>query len=502
MLINTELIRRTTEIRRYFRSAANKSVISQFLADIEVEKNRIQAEMYTLKSKRDQLTTTANLYRSLLSPIHAMPSDILSTIFAFCCQENVLLPSSLPPVLRLSMVCGRWRDIALSTPSLWSSIGINLGAWSGKIHMLEHLTKQFMERSQQSPLHLSLVLHFKTVSDVAEAKHALDIIIQNCERWKDMSLDFEGLKFSFPSFASIHGRLPVLRSLSLTPPKGHTDLNVISRLFDTCPSLRALEFFTLPDEFEPLHLPWNQLKLLRIHNSFINVASPLLTSCKSIERLEFTNVGGLSEGSEGFSDHSVTSSVKSLIISMTEGETQHELDDILQHVTLKGLESLEISMEGPDPDVWSTWDGVHMHDFLRRSSCRLTSLRLHVPFTDRQTLSLLQMIPTLCIEEYPEESNCIVTDDFLNRIVADTSLAPILPNLNQLKLKIHQQGVSYHSLLKMLSSRWNGATDNGVECLRSVEIIVFVGSEDLEETPFDGLCCFRDTGMRLSITYQ
>ncbi|KAG7095863.1 hypothetical protein E1B28_006555 [Marasmius oreades] len=507
-----ELARRSSQIRRFFRSTvANKAIVSQFLTDVEVELNRLQAEIYALQNKREQLKTTADLFESLLSPIHAMPLEILSTIFAFCCEKNVLSPSFLPPVVHLSMVCGRWRDVVQSTPSLWSSISIEFDAWSAQTHRLEPLTEQFMQFSKSSPLYLSLKFPFVTVDDLVPVRPALDAMVRNCERWDRLHLIYNQF-LPVDAFAPIRGCLPALKYLCLNFIGSGQELFTASQLFDTCPSLRSLKLQRVPleseDEDGSPHLPWNHIKKLHIHTAFSGDAFPILALCREVEHLKLTDVGGVSDGGEGYSGHIVTNSIKFLTVV---GEAQDDLDDILRHATLKGLTSLDIAIEQSDPAIRLTWDGSHMRDFFLRSSCSLTSLRLHIPFTDRQALSVLQMVPTLkslCIEEFSDKKgNLTITDAFLNDIAVNASLTsasatPILPKLNELKLKIHKDDINSHSLVKLLSSRCfpsNFCVD--VECLQSVEIVVFKSKEHPEERSFDDLHCFGDAGMRLSITY-
>ncbi|KAF9256030.1 hypothetical protein L218DRAFT_882733, partial [Marasmius fiardii PR-910] len=166
MTRETDLARRATEIRKYFRQTitnTNKAIVSQYMQDVEAkmdeykaEIERLQTAIYALQSKQNRLKATTDLYRPLLSPIYSMPSEILTMIFKFFCEENVLSRDRLPAAIRLSMVCGRWRDIARSTASLWSSISIGFATWTKDFHVLNQLTKRFMRQSKNSPLELTL----------------------------------------------------------------------------------------------------------------------------------------------------------------------------------------------------------------------------------------------------------------------------------------------------------------------------------------------------------
>ncbi|KAJ7226959.1 hypothetical protein GGX14DRAFT_331683, partial [Mycena pura] len=64
-------------------------------------------------------------YLALLSPVRALPPEILKEIFVECLPTShcaIMHPFHSP--LLLGRVCGAWRTIALSTPELWSSVHV------------------------------------------------------------------------------------------------------------------------------------------------------------------------------------------------------------------------------------------------------------------------------------------------------------------------------------------------------------------------------------------
>ncbi|KAF9255266.1 hypothetical protein L218DRAFT_884536, partial [Marasmius fiardii PR-910] len=170
------------KIQKMFRStisSSERSIISQFLNDAEkelkeyqTEINRLNATILSLENKRDRLRSRITNYRSLLSPIHRLPPEILTNILAYGCGATEhLVYMVLPSVVSFSMVCGRWRELALSTPSLWSNIAIDLESWIGvlvgecvadvegslKIIMplAVRIVKMFLSRSGTCPLTLA-----------------------------------------------------------------------------------------------------------------------------------------------------------------------------------------------------------------------------------------------------------------------------------------------------------------------------------------------------------
>ncbi|KAL0578554.1 hypothetical protein V5O48_003455 [Marasmius crinis-equi] len=533
MTRESDLARRSSEIRRFFRTTvSNKAVVSQFLLDAEgeiteyeIEIDRLRTARYALENKRDRLKKTAELYKSLLSPIHSAPTEILTTIFAFACEENVLSRSPLPAVLRLSMVCGRWRDLVLSTPSLWRSISIDFGNWNAPddLHVLNEMTKRFMRQSKQCPLRLSLefpVDDFDDGSDMEGACPTMNALIQNCRRWETVSLSIVRASFPYSMFDSIRGQLPLLRSLHtrITHPFAYLDdwdEYPPFNYFDNCPSLRETKIDPRMYPLDKTVLPWPQIKTLRIQTGLPDIALPVLSRCQAVEEVELSEIGDVDE--EGpYCGHVVSHTIRALTISRA--EEQCDVDDVLHGSTFGGLSSLEICGAADYlADKWSEWNSDSLQAFLLRSSCAITSLHLQsIPVTDVETLSLLRFMPTLeslYIEEFPRfKLNRIITKKFLDGLVANgpsssLSSVPFLPRMSRIKLVLHAGGINSKAFLKALSSRWlpdpNQMGEVGVECLRSVTIVVLADEDfSLSDTkPLDCLRCFKNAGMRLTVTY-
>ncbi|KAJ7067425.1 hypothetical protein C8F01DRAFT_1342421 [Mycena amicta] len=112
------------------------------------------------------------LHRAVLGrlypPINSLPADILGDIFSFTLP--ILSPFSLPvpllqPTVRhsrrgghwaldapwsLTAVCSDWRRLALSLPTLWSTMLVS----SGMILREEHFLRLQLSRTKDAPLHL------------------------------------------------------------------------------------------------------------------------------------------------------------------------------------------------------------------------------------------------------------------------------------------------------------------------------------------------------------
>ncbi|PBK84103.1 hypothetical protein ARMGADRAFT_943983, partial [Armillaria gallica] len=79
---------------------------------------RIQGTLEKLNRDRDWLKSYADHYGALLAPVRRLSYDVLLQIFEEACrQESDLCPSNVP--FLLGLVCKRWRDVTIDSPSLW-----------------------------------------------------------------------------------------------------------------------------------------------------------------------------------------------------------------------------------------------------------------------------------------------------------------------------------------------------------------------------------------------
>ncbi|KAJ7607852.1 hypothetical protein FB45DRAFT_702388, partial [Roridomyces roridus] len=91
------------------------------LASFDVEILRVREQLARLEDGRTVLLDLRRRTKPILSSIRRIPPEILAEIFkaAGTSRSRFILANTL---WVLTHVCSRWRAIATSTPSLWSSI--------------------------------------------------------------------------------------------------------------------------------------------------------------------------------------------------------------------------------------------------------------------------------------------------------------------------------------------------------------------------------------------
>ncbi|QRV97044.1 F-box-like protein [Ceratobasidium sp. AG-Ba] len=126
----------------------------------------VNSELHSLRIDADKLAQThLTLSRErnrsqTLVPVHRLPQEILSTIMSIACarltrsdREYRDQPKSSP--LTISSVCSSWRQIALSTPSVWSFINV-IAKGQAPRDDTYRFPRLLAERSGNAPLYVSV----------------------------------------------------------------------------------------------------------------------------------------------------------------------------------------------------------------------------------------------------------------------------------------------------------------------------------------------------------
>ncbi|KAF5334697.1 hypothetical protein D9611_011989 [Ephemerocybe angulata] len=120
-----------------------KAIIQEDKAVLE----ELEAQIVVLTAARDGRAARIRRHTALLSPIKGLPDDILSTLFLTLLTHPGHRDewiSNAHPAVALSHVCRRWRQLALQTPMLWSSINIYIPSlFQGLPHLPTALDDDF-----------------------------------------------------------------------------------------------------------------------------------------------------------------------------------------------------------------------------------------------------------------------------------------------------------------------------------------------------------------------
>ena len=205
-----------------------------------------------------QLLKSIEAHRALLSPVRCLPSEILQEIFFYYADNprpNVRI-AAMP--WRLGHISHRWREIALSLPSLWDNIPKIYLYEAGPEPTYFRALIYLLRRSGTSPtLKLDIIGHpFGSLRKVHKKPTGIiKEIIRHSERIEQLRILVNDKK-TMHLFQGLKGRLPNLRILRVRYYTRAPNLDV----FETAPALRQVAIGgSYKDSSISALLPWSQI---------------------------------------------------------------------------------------------------------------------------------------------------------------------------------------------------------------------------------------------------
>ncbi|KAJ7439338.1 hypothetical protein FB451DRAFT_1302193 [Mycena latifolia] len=397
-------------------------------------------------------------------PVLTLPVEIVNEIFLHCVPS---LPTpdgcswtwaseSLPPgtneaPLLLSSICSAWRTIALSTPSLWTSLRMQFESappHSRRARDRASVCETWLSRSRDLPLHLSLrytypdPLPLHTLADDQEDEDPLlRVLGQFSPRWKTFRMSLQHYDFR-RLCPQLQGRIPLLDTLCIDIVSGGRTQNAgWIGVFRDAPALHSLSVAT-PSWllFLPKHLPVAQLTRLCAMRFFfaffiLSAAPDNMRECSIF----------LHQEPEREIFHSQPLHLPSLrSLRLLRGENHRFY---LNCFTIPTLEILELTL-GPA-------DETSFIDFMTRSSCtpRTFNLVLRQEMTPDALLRCLTAVPSFT-ELAMDLRAC--ERSRTDALISALAVEQVLPRLTSLCISCAQD-VAYDGLTDMLVARANSS---------------------------------------------
>ncbi|KAG6331764.1 hypothetical protein ID866_7325 [Astraeus odoratus] len=230
---------------------------SRFSEASQREVVELTTQIDALKVQRQELTTKASklddAIRSLQSrvaqiknetaPISLLPSDVLEIIFEE--SRRVLFTwlgvrRPLPIEVQLSHVCKRWRQVALSTPSLWNTLRVPI------LHR-ENAIRAYLQRCNQCPLNIHLGPKF---FDPRIVEVISSVLIPRIGQFRELVIDTEDRQELYALLALFtHVAAPSLQRLKITsndPIRGQGSYTPIQIFKQGAPRLADVRLSAIP----------------------------------------------------------------------------------------------------------------------------------------------------------------------------------------------------------------------------------------------------------------
>ncbi|KAF9258791.1 hypothetical protein L218DRAFT_876250, partial [Marasmius fiardii PR-910] len=150
----------------YAPSARETDHINNILCDPLKRLRELDEKISHLQAEREIIQTFVDNHRAILSPSRKLPADIWSLIFVQCLPPSEFAVGVITEApLVLTRICRWWREIALSTTGLWSTIHINIPIKPDNAEDEWYITKMqarmegvtaWLDRSGSLPLGISM----------------------------------------------------------------------------------------------------------------------------------------------------------------------------------------------------------------------------------------------------------------------------------------------------------------------------------------------------------
>ena len=249
------------------------NTMSSEIAALEMEMARIMDLYEPLKRKRDMLLEQTCSHRRLLFLERQLPVEILREIFLFSLPNNPdswMMQYECP--LLLTRVCSRWRQVALSTTQLWSTIHVVVPEDSPSpskkflcaAQRQATAIKTWLSWAGASPLNITFEDCKNQATEAFFTNSASFVsIIEASPFWKEFSIVLGTHSTHF--IADLKAtELPLLERLNISQPHRSTFSLSHSGIW-RAPNLRRLSI-DVNDGFTSLNCKWSGLTHLTIRN--------------------------------------------------------------------------------------------------------------------------------------------------------------------------------------------------------------------------------------------
>ncbi|KAJ7058489.1 hypothetical protein C8F01DRAFT_1085635 [Mycena amicta] len=204
------------------------------LLEFDAKIAELQKSLDSLIAQRSEVASFVAEHKALLAPIRRLPMEVLQAIFVACLPEerHAAMVVEDAPIL-LTQICNSWRQVALSTPRLYTRFHVDAVYTQNPDYYPEitrHLfqwrlstMKLWISRSRSLPLSISLSGYTPTDTDATPIEDwrifpFFAALLDAASQWGDITLDIPEQMLNAPGFLALTPKhVPHLRRLELSP---------------------------------------------------------------------------------------------------------------------------------------------------------------------------------------------------------------------------------------------------------------------------------------------
>ncbi|KAJ7277378.1 hypothetical protein C8J57DRAFT_1465956 [Mycena rebaudengoi] len=229
------------------------------LAEIDSSIAYHLARITELENRRTAVQVQLGRY---IYPVLTLPPEITSEIFVQCLPHGNVSPHPSEAPLLLLVICRAWRDLAISTPVLWTRLEMSLNEDSAhpglrSPEICEELIQTWFQRARSLPLSLSL----SGERGYPQLESRLTTILpRHASHLRRLRLHLHT-----ESFIALRNELPFpfLRRLDLRCFYDFISDKQPLETFRVAPQLRTLSLVNVQPSL--ISIPWEQLTTAEFH---------------------------------------------------------------------------------------------------------------------------------------------------------------------------------------------------------------------------------------------
>ncbi|KAJ3511975.1 hypothetical protein NLJ89_g3791 [Agrocybe chaxingu] len=391
-----------------FQSSSSQTFSAGGMADVissmRISLTKKQKPRIDLESLRAQNSTI---------PVSSIPVELLRKIFDIYVYEpypakigfRSMEPDSGGDPLLLGQICSYWRNVAVNSSSLWSTVVV-----SQPTDRHIHLVNLWLERAAERPLDVT----FNQPDNVTSAWTILNAFVSRSRFWRriDLTVPLELLshfavllqsprRCDMLEHVDFFTRSPISGQLSdydLAHPAWRTNLlRQIWSFFYTSPSLSSVYWV---DGFQSCvheHVPFAQMTSIHLNTLARLNAEDTIAFMRLFPNLRSLTTT-ISSSSSSSSLPLLKPSIHTYPISLAQLETLHlvvhiPISTIFSSITLPSLHCLRLVSVACQQPLFP--DSTVLDDFFCRSNCQLVTLNYVDPHVAEPCLQKLLAMPAL-----------------------------------------------------------------------------------------------------------
>lgn len=447
------------------------------ISQLDHEIARLQTTLQRISVKREAFHKFASEHESFLSPIRRLPPELLAEVFMN------RLPAELSPtrdendnIMVLSHVCKHWRDVALTTPMLWSAMSthkITSQNFQSKISLADIWLTRLRQPS------LSYLLSGSEGLDTT--KLMADFVLPRCRH----------AELRVVSLPPRLGPLPNLKSLDIHSRRQNFDpFTRESPLILESPAVLRDVRLTGIIPYQ-IQLPWSQLTEFRVRHCNIYQCLEALGWMANLVTLEITP--------KITSDTQTRPRLIHLRLKTLKIFASFDAADLCDYLTLPSLRAFEYCGASSGFSVQSP-----IASLISRSTSHLQELGLAncIPFEDEYLIQVLEHTPELHMLRVESSRHRRIGPCLLQMTYRGPHSPCLVPKLRKCTLR-YTNDTDFVAFADMVESRWR-IEDTSLRLVSRLEEVhlmgVLGGKETLDSAVLDRFNEFIAEGLMLKIS--